>query len=228
MAFIQNGNFEFVEVSNEKIAGLARGKFVVALDFDGVITAPYYLKATYINELGYKITPKESGKEDCLQLGVKKEDYDVGSIKAYTEKPSILPLENGFLKNFKQIRDLKNVFIAIVTSRYDSMLAHLEDYLKHHKISVDAVIHTRYTNKAGPLALIKTSVFVEDTLSKLIDAKKEFSGDYCKFIFYRNIQNSNHKLKDSDVVEMDNWVKLKEFILSEYELFAEHNRTPQE
>ena len=215
--FINDKDFNFVEADEKKIAELAKGKFVLALDFDGVISAPYELKAKYINELGYSIKPEESGKEDCLRLGVSKEDYDVGSIRGYTEKPGILPLEEGFAENWKNIRNLPNTFIAIVTSRYDSMLSHLFEFLKYHSINVDAVMNTKYANKGAYLDILRPHVFVEDTLKKLIEAKSQCSKDYhCKFLLYRNIQNKNHNIEDKDVIDMSTWSKINSFILEEH------------
>ena len=95
MAIIQEDNFNCRHAEKENFLKLIKNKFVVALDFDGVITSPGELKKIYINELGYRLQIDEVERDICLSKGVPLEDYKKGAYRAYTEKPSLLPLEKG-------------------------------------------------------------------------------------------------------------------------------------
>lgn len=216
MVYLQNKNFDLVEIKESEVLELVKNKFVVALDFDGVITNPHKLKADYINKLGYNLTEENSSREQCIAQGVKKEHYEKESIKAYTENPAILPLEEDLIGNFQKIRKLPNLLIFVLTSRFDYMIQHLKDYLKFHKIKIDGVINTNNTNKSESLNKINPNLFVEDTLSKLLGAKKNYNGSTCKFILYRNIQNKKDTLSDKGLKDVNGWKDLSEMIINEY------------
>ncbi|HUS49685.1 MAG TPA: AAA family ATPase, partial [Candidatus Paceibacterota bacterium] len=193
-----------------------KDNFVIALDFDGVVTSPYKLKTQYINELGYNLSIEQCSRQDCVnKLGVKEEDYNIGSIKAYTEPPEKLPLEKDFLENFTKIRALKGISIFFVTSRFNEMLKHLKDYLDYHNIKVDGVINTENKSKTEVLKKIKASVFVDDSVFKLcqiLEEDKEFAKN-CSLVLYRNIQNKMQKNPDKErIIEVDNWNDLYEIL----------------
>ena len=217
--FIQNKSFNLVQVSLDEIIKRLKNKFVIALDFDGVITSPYQLKTDYINELGYDIKITECSREVAMDgKGVSKEDYDRASIRAYTELPDKLPLEKDFLKNFNKLRKLKDIEIFILTSRDDSMMGHVQEYLKHYKIMVDGIIHTQNKEKAESLIKINARMFVEDSRAKLarvIVADLKFSKK-CKMIFYRNVHNAEESAPGKGTLEAYNWEGLFNLIEKEY------------
>ena len=102
---------------------------------------------------------------------------------------------------------MDGVAIFILTSRCDSMIRHLQDYLKHHKIKVDGVVHTSNQSKTGALKKIKANVLVEDVpfkIEQIFEEDSEFSKKCC-FILYRNIQNKIESKPYDNVMEVDNW-----------------------
>ena len=205
---IQDENFDFLEIQDSEINNLINKKFVVALDFDGVITSPHSLKAKYINDLGYNLSPNQADKEICINLGVKKEDYSKGSIKAYTEDPAKLPVENLFFENFNNINLMPNVKTFIISSRYGAMMQHLHDFLKFYKIKVSGIINVNGGNKITGLRKINPEIFIEDSLEKIENVLKELKTteplSKCIFVFYRNIGNSLVQNKNN-ILERDNW-----------------------
>ena len=217
---VQNKEFNFIEVNDGEFLDTIKNRFVISLDFDGVITSPHRLKMEYINELGYNIKENQVDRDVCIASGVKEEDYNTGSIRAYTENPSKLPLEKYFFENFTKIRNFKKISIFIITSRYKNMMQHLQEYLKYYKIKVDGIINTGMENKILALKKIKADLFVEDSLSKLQDILNNLdknSQEYLKgnFIFYRNISNSLIK-NDGKIREVKNWNELYSIILEKY------------
>src|SRR4030042_202629 len=221
--FIQDTNLNFIETDNKKIPELINGKFVVALDFDGVVTNPYKLKTKYINELGYNIKPEQSGRHTCINvLGIPFEDYETGSIRSYTESPAKLPLETDFRENFSRIRNLEKIVLFFVTSRYDNMLQHLQEYMKYHKIKVDGVIHTQNKTKINSLKLINAKIFVDDSPKKIEEILLEDSDFFekCNLILYRNIANKIETNPDRHhIIEVKNWGGIVNIITIKYQEF---------
>ncbi len=221
--FIQDKNFNFIEIENEKISEIIKDKFVVALDFDGVVTNPHELKTQYINELGYSITPEQCGRYTCINvLRIPLNDYEKGSIRSYTETPVKLPLEKIFIKNFNKLKNLEEIAIFFVTSRYDDMLHHLHEYTKYHKIKVDGIINTENKNKTQALKLINPKIFIDDSpkkLSEILEKEPKFY-EKCSLILYRNIAN---KIKTNPnkkyIYEVDNWDNLTNIIIKHYDKF---------
>jgi len=219
----QDGDMNLTEINDASVFELVKSKFVLALDFDGVITSPYKLKTEYINQelkrrgQNIRIEEKVSSRDDCLKLGIPVEIYDEASIRAYTERPEILPLTDGFLEVFKKIKELPNIAIFIVTSRYASMLKHLEEYLRYHNIKIQGIIHTENKNKRAPLNMLGANIFVDDTLSKvkeLLNGEKNFS-ETGKIILFRNVSNEDHPGM-REILETWNWNELYNLIIKEY------------
>lgn len=216
MIYIQDNNFNFIDISEYKILNLVKDKFVIALDFDGVITDPYKLKTFYLNEKGYRLKENECSVISCLNKGVSKEDHEYASQKAFTTEPRNLPLEKDFLKYFNKINDLNEIKIFILTSRNEGMLKHLEEYLRYYQIKVDGVVNTKNKNKSESLIKIKANIFVDDSPFKLWQILKENNNINCKLILYRNVQNSLEKKPSSKVIEVNGWEELINVIMNEY------------
>jgi uncharacterized HAD superfamily protein len=220
--FIQDTNFNFIEISDLKIPELTRDRFIIALDFDGVITSPYELKTKYINQLGYDIGEDQCGYDACVRkLGIKKEDYETGLKKAFTEDPQKLPLEKNFLKYFKKLKQLDTVSFFIITNRTKDMLKHLEEYLKHHKIKVDGIIITEVKSKTESIEIINANIFVEDSPFKLSQIIKESEdiANKCLLILYRNTQNRIESNPSEKILEVENWQELYRVINSKTKEF---------
>lgn len=215
MAFIQTKDFGFVEISDEKLTDIVKDKFVIALDFDGVVTAPYKLKTYYLNQLGYKLTEEQSSAISCLKLNVTKEHHEYATKKAFTTPPKELPLEKDFLKYFKKLQ--KGYYkIFLITSRTEDMLEHLERYLKYHKLRFDGIINTKNKSKTEALRKIRAKIFVEDSPFKI---KQMLYEDHhliekCFFVIYRNKQNLMERSPNGNIFETNNWKKLYYFVLS--------------
>ncbi len=207
---IQDKELNFKIIEDDEISDIIKNNFVIALDFDGVVTNTSELKTKYINELGYNIKEEESGKESSLKLGVLKEDYLKGSRKAYMESPEILPLEKDFLNCFFELRNFENVLIFIVTSRYDYMLPHLQKYLKFHKIKFDGIIYTHENNKIDELKKINANIFVDDSIFKLKEILEKDNKFYqrCCLVLFRNNQNKNHEIDKRKIIGVNNWNEL--------------------
>jgi len=223
---IQDESLNFVEkgiCAFEKENRLG-SKFVIALDFDGVISYPYKLKTQYLNDLGYDIKEEQCGYEVFVrQLGNSQEDYERALFRAYTEKPGVLPLEHGFMSNFLKIKKLKDVLIFIITSRYDNMLKHLEEYLKYHQIKISAIINTKNKNKSEALEKINANVFVEDSpfrLKQIFSEKMEILKK-CTFILLRNRANQVEKSPDDRILEVSTWDRLYQLIEKKHKEFFE-------
>lgn len=211
---IQDKELNFKIIKDDEIYNIIENNFVIAIDFDGVVTNTSELKTKYINELGYNIKEEESGRETSLKLGVLKEDYLKGSRKAYMESPKILLLEKDFLKCFYELRNFENVVIFIVTSRYDYMLPHLQEYLKFHKIKFDGIIHTSENNKINGLKKINANIFVEDSIFKLneILEKDNKFHERCCLVLFRNNQNKNHEIDKIKVIDVNGWNELERLL----------------
>src|SRR3989344_5057765 len=210
MAFIQDEKFEFVKISDREISNLAKEKFTVALDFDGVVTAPYKLKTHYLNQRGYKITEEQCSPVSCLKLNVTKEDYDYATKKAFTTSPEDLPLEKDFLKYFERLKKIERCKLFLITSRTEDMLDHLEKYLKYHKLKFDVIINTENKSKTWAIKIIKAKIFVDDSPFKIWQIMKEDKEilESCRIILYRNIQNKLEKSPSEDIKETNNWKEL--------------------
>jgi len=221
---VQDENFNFLKEKASKTQESVKNKFVIALDFDGVITNQSKLKTQYINEKGNNIKEEECGYDACVRHGnVKEEDYIKARGDAQTADPGVLPLAENFLKVFSYLKKLENVFIFILTSRYENMLEHLERYMKHYKIRVDGIINTADKSKTQHLKDLNARIFVDDSPYKLENIFKELEGDdfvkKCSFILYRTKENSPEKNPSSLIVEIDNWKDLKEIILKKMKFF---------
>ena len=215
-----------IEANSKKSLKKANIKdnFVIALDFDGVVTSPYKLKTKYINQFGYNITEGQCGYDYCIRkLGIKKLHYEKALFKAFTEKPDKLPLEKGFMKNFLKIKKLDNVKIFLVTSRHSNMLEHLRGYLEYHKIKMDGIINTGNKNKGYFLNKIKANIFIEDSPFRLnqIFSKNKNLLKKCIFILFRNSANKIEKLSNKSVIEASNWGDLYKIIIKEYKDYME-------
>ncbi|MBS3093069.1 hypothetical protein J4456_00635 [Candidatus Pacearchaeota archaeon] len=211
---IQDERYNLKEIEEDTFLKIIKNRFVVGLDFDGVITAPHTLKSIYLKELGYAINEEEVERKHCIQkLKIKEEDYNKASSKAYLERPEKLPLEIHFDESFAEIKKIKEISLIIVTSRYDFMLNHLQEYLKYHKLRFHGIINTNNESKIDALKRIHSNIFIDDGISKLeeIAEDKSFS-DTCTLILYRNIQNKNAGILDRAILEIDNWISLKEII----------------
>lgn len=219
---IQDKELNFKTINDDKIFDIIKDNFVISLDFDSVVTNTSELKTKYINELGYNIKEEESGRETSLKLGVLKEDYLEGSRKAYMESPKILPLEKDFLKCFSKLRNFENVAIFIVTSRYDYMLPHLQEYLKFHKIRFDGIIHTSENNKINGLKKINANIFVDDNIFKLneILEKDNKFHEKCCLVIFRNNQNKNQGIDKRKVIEVNDWNELGNLLANKIKDFG--------
>ncbi len=225
--FIQDKNFNFIEIENEKILRIIKNKFVVACDFDGVVTNPHKLKTRYINELGYNIKPEQCGRHTCINvLGIPIKDYEKGSIRSYIENPDKLPLETDFKENFQRIRNLEKIALFFITSRYNYMIEHMQNYMGYHKIKVDGIIHTQNKNKTKPLKLINSQIFIDDSPKKIEGILLEDPKFYeiCSLLLYRNIANKIEANPDKEnIFKVDNWNDLTNFIIKEYNKFYNLN-----
>ncbi|OGJ13344.1 hypothetical protein A3K82_00405 [Candidatus Pacearchaeota archaeon RBG_19FT_COMBO_34_9] len=221
--FIQDKNFNFIEIEDKKISGITQDKFVVAFDFDGVVTNPHKLKTQYINELGYGITPEQCGRHVCIDiLGIPIKDYERGTFRSYTESPDKLPLETDFKENFQKIRNLEKIALFFVTSRYDDMLQHLQEYTKYHKIKIGGVVNTENKPKTASLKSVNANIFVDDSPKKIWAIMSEDSKfcEKCSLILYRNIANKSEENPcPSRIIETDNWNNLADRIIKEYQKF---------
>ena len=218
---IQDEEFNFKRISDDEISNIIKNKFVIALDFDGVITNTSKLKTKYINELGYTIKEEESGRETSLKLGVLKKDYLKGSKKAYMESPRVLPLEKYFLKFFSELRNFENVALCIVTSRYDDMLFHLQEYLKFHKIKFDGIIHTHDNNKIDGLRKINAKFFIDDSIFKLNEILEKDNKFYerCCLVLFRNKQNKNQGVDKMKIIDVNDWNELRSLLANKIKDF---------
>jgi len=224
---IQDKDFNFIWVGDNKIPEMTDKKFVVVLDFDGVITSHSKLKTQFINELGYNIKEEECGYDACVRHGnVNEEDYIKARFKAQTQAPGVLLLSDNFLENFEKLRQLKNITIFILTSRYESMLEHLENYMKHYNIKVDGIVNTSGGSKLETLKKMNAKVFVEDSpykLSKIFSELREDKFlDKCQFILFRTKENSPEPSPNKRIIETDNWGELFAIIKREHEKFLKN------
>src|SRR3989344_4174568 len=94
------------------------------------------------------------------------EDYNKASSKAYLERPEKLPLEIHFDESVAERKKIKEISLIIVTSRYDFMLNHLQEYLKYHKLRFHGIINTNNESKIDALKRIHSNIFIDDGISK--------------------------------------------------------------
>ncbi|MBW2981173.1 hypothetical protein KY360_07190 [Candidatus Woesearchaeota archaeon] len=223
--FIQDHSFNFAteDVNSFIKKNNLEKKFVIALDFDGVISDPYILKTKYINEYGYNITEEQCGYDACIRkLGIKEKNYKSALERAYLADPKILPLQEGFKGNFPKLKRLKDAVLILVTSRYNYMIKHLENYLKFNKIKVDGIFHTELKNKISILRKGFVDVFVEDSPFKLkqifdkLNSKNRKFFNSCTFILYRNKQNYIEKNPNKGIIEVKDWDNLYKAISKNY------------
>ena len=219
---VQDENFNLIEKKENEVLDELKGNFIIALDFDGVVTSPHELKTKYINEFGYDLTKEQCSYEVSVKkLGVEKEKYREANIKADTQPPEKLPLEENFLENFSKIRSNNKIKIIIVTSRFDFMIEHLKNYLKHHGIKIDGIMNTCEKTKTQALKNINANIFVEDGASKLKDILDEDKNiiNKTKLVLFRHIQNKVIEKPNENIIEIDNWNDLHDFIMEEYKKF---------
>jgi len=219
---MQDENLNFIKARYDKIPELIKDKFVVVLDFDGVITSHSGLKTSYINEFGYNIKEEGCGHDACVRHGsVKEEDYVKARDAAQLASPDKLPLAKDFLENFSKLKKLKNTAIFILTSRYEHMLEHLENYMKHHKIKIKAIINTADKSKSEHLKNLNSQIFVDDSPFKLNNIFNELKDDdflrQCSFMLFRTPENSPEANPDPNVIEVYDWNTLYGRILKKYE-----------
>lgn len=202
--------------------------FIIALDFDGVVSNPYKLKVKYINELGYQITEKESGYDCCVRNGnVKEEDYQFGYRKALLEKPSQIPLQAGFKNTYLRIRQLKSK-IYIITARSNDMIKNLKEYLNHYNIIVDGIINTCNKSKLDSLVEIKPVLFIDDSpfimnqiLEKREDIEYRCFFNTCKLILLRIPSNVVEPVHDKGIYEAESWNDVYNQIIILYESYKQ-------
>jgi len=210
---------DLLTANSEKIVGVLKGKFIVALDFDGVITSPHKLKTEYINQFGHNISEEESGYDACVRKKrIPEKDYAEASLRALTESIDKLPLQDNFMDNYKDIAKLEDTAIYIVTSRDDSMLDHLSSYLDHHGIFVNGVFHTSSENKATVLRQIKADVFVDDSpyqISEILKMDNKIA-DACAMVLFRVKANEIEQSPDKRVIEISGWNELAGLIRKKY------------
>jgi len=222
--FVQDENLNFLEIENKKVSDIIKDKFVIAFDFDGVVTNPHELKARYINDLGYNIAPTQCERHVCVDiLKIPLEDYEKGSIMGYTASPDKLQLENGFKENFSRIKNLKKTSLFFVTSRYNNTINHMQNYMKYYKIKVDGIIYTENKTKTESLNLINAQIFTEDSPKKLekILLEDPLFYEKCNLILYRNIANKIELNPDENsILEVDNWRNLADTIIKKYHKFS--------
>ncbi|MBT4531452.1 sugar nucleotide-binding protein [archaeon] len=205
--FKQNKNFNLEAIEKKELSQMIKNQFVIAIDFDGVITSPFKLKAKYLNELGLNLKEDQCQRKDCLKRGIKLEDYKKKSIQAYTSPPQNLPLQEDFCEILDKIKNIENSKIFIVTSRYDQMVKHLEEYLKYHKIKIGGVINTNKSEKLSILKMINAKIFIDDDieiLKQIIDEESSPS-KIDKLIFYKNAGNKSEQKLSTFVEEVNNW-----------------------
>jgi len=205
--------------NSEKIIGMLKAKFIIALDFDGVITSPYKLKTEYINQFGHNISEEGSGYDACVRKGdVSEEHYKEASLKALTESTDRLPLQDNFMDNYNSIVGLRDAAVYIVTSRYESMLDHLSKYLDHHDIFVNGIFHTSSENKATVLRKIKADLFVDDSpyqISQILKMDSKIA-DECSLVLFRTKANEIEDSPDNRVIEISGWSELASLIRKKY------------
>jgi len=201
-----------------------KNRFVIALDFDGVVTDPYKLKTFYLNEKGYNLSEEQSSALSCINKGITKEDYEYATKKAFTSSPEILPLVPDFIEVFKRIKKLNQIKIFIITSRENDLLDHLKNFLGYHQIKVDGIINTNKKNKINDLIKIGARVFIDDSpfnFFQMLNGKKELK---IKWILFRNIQNKLEKKPSKEIVEVGGWKELEKILFKEYEQFLESEK----
>jgi len=222
----QDNDFNFLKIDYKKIPEIIKDKFVIVLDFDGVVTYHSKINMEYLREFGYNLNEEESGHSCVKNGGVKEEHYRIARFKAQTASPDKLPLSKGFSENFSELLKLNNKVIFILTSRYDHMLKHLESYMKHHKIKVDGIINTSELGKTKFLTDLNANIFVDDNLKKITEVFSEIKLDNflkkCDFIFFRTTENKLEMNPDKKITEIDNWKDLTLFITKKYKEFEEN------
>jgi hypothetical protein len=219
---IQDQDFNFETVGDEIISNLVRDKFVIALDFDGVVTNHIGLKTKYINDFGYTLREDQCSYEVCVRrMGIDSIHYKLGLIGADMGAPGVLPLEDGFLVNFDKIRAINDVVVIVLTSRFNFMLDHLREYLKYHRIRVDGIMHTLEKSKTDYLKKINAHMFIDDSPHKLKRVLDDDMGLFNRtdFILFRNLENNPENNPHEDIIEIDNWDGLFEIISEKYKDF---------
>lgn len=213
--YIQTKDLNFIEVEDSNIEEITHGKSIMAVDFDGVISNPYGLKAYYLKERGYDIPEEETSPLLCLKHGVPPEIHEYAIKKSFLTSPKKLPLQEDFLAYFRKIRT-KKIAVFIITSRAGSMMNHLFEYLKYYHIGVDGIINTENKAKSQALNRLKPQIFIDDSpfkLEKVINIEKNIF-DWCEIILYRNKQNKVEPSPDPRIIEVRSWKEIYLFLKS--------------
>lgn len=192
------------------------GKFVVGLDFDGVITDPYPKKAELLRKKGHDIKDEETGYETAVRtLGIAEEDYRAAVREAYTQPADSLPLVPDCIEGLEKLKEL-GCGICIITARPDDMKDHLTKVLDHHNIHVDEIVNTRNENKSRALKLRNCSVFVDDqpySINRIIFDSPDIS---CTLILLENKFNLQEPAVDERAIKAHDWKEVSKLIKEAY------------
>lgn len=193
------------------------GRFVIVLDFDGIITNPHSMKSETFKRYGYDIKPAHTSRGYIINaLKLKRKFYEKISYEVNIKNLDSVPLE----KNSKEVIDKlyrdKRFLVFIVTSRRENEIKPVLRYLDKHQININGLFNTNRESKSKILKKLKPDIFVDDTISKIYNilsstVKKELSN--CTFILYGNITNKEDSQLKFNVIRVDgSWEELESII----------------
>lgn len=198
---------------------------VLAIDFDGVFSSSHEHKSYFLKKAGYAVEPGDTASGRVTGLGVPKEVYERESMKAYVDMLPEAPTEPDMSEYWPKVREIPNLKIYIVTSRYDHMLEVMFGYLKKHAVGVDGVFNVNNTVKKDVLARLKPDVFVDDSPKKIYALfddpdtcrRMDQTLSECEFVLFRNISNSYEKETQGKVVDLNGgWNKLWDYLRNKF------------
>ena len=165
----------------------ASDKKVLALDFDGVITEPHYLKTQEFLKLGFDVLPEHTERDYCTKrLGIPLNVYEQASYNANVARLMEIPLAPGAQRALSNLVTQK-VRLVIITSRTTDEVRDIVAYLTINKIRIDDIIHTNRESKVEALLSISPLMYVDDSPLKLEELV--LLKNWCSLFLYRNVAN---------------------------------------
>lgn len=187
-----------------------KNRFAVALDFDGVFTNPHQMKRAYLEDKGFRGIPVEmTSKEGAAQWGVPKTIYEAMINELYTQGMEQMPEEPGMVTAFNRLKK-EGCPLYVVTSRTDEQAKYMRKWLADRNLQLDGIVNTSEMPKSEAIKLIDASVFIDDSVSKLVEVAENCPGTDC--VLYQTPVNTKEEYPAGLDAYIAAWVAMPEMM----------------